>query len=79
MAMMAVKGARWQRSGCGYIACALCRLQHVIVPVVGSNEQCDPHFQTLPSRLQTRAVMDIYKMPMRGLLKRDDQKLQGSV
>ena len=38
LAMVADKGARWQGTGRGYIvSCALRRLKHALVPVVGSN------------------------------------------
>ena len=38
LAMVAVKDARWQGTGRGYIvSCALRRLKHALVPVVGSN------------------------------------------
>ena len=74
---MAVKGTRWQRTGRGYIVCALRRLKHALVPVKGSN--AIQIFQMLPSRLQTRADMNFHQMPMKGLLKRDDPKLQASV
>ena len=38
LAMVADKGARWQGTGCGYIvSCALRRLKHALVPVLGSN------------------------------------------
>ena len=38
LAMVAVKGARWQGTGRGYmVSCALRRLKHALVPVVGSN------------------------------------------
>ena len=35
--MMAVKGARWQKTCRGYKGCALRRLKHTLVPVMGSN------------------------------------------
>ena len=38
LAMVAIKGARWQGTGRGYIvSCAQRRLKHALVPVVGSN------------------------------------------
>ena len=38
LGMVAVKGARWQGTGRGYIvSCALHRLKHALLPVVGSN------------------------------------------
>ena len=43
----------------------------------GRGQQCDPHFSTLLSRLQTRTDMNIQKMPMRGSLNRDDLELNG--
>ena len=48
LAMVAIKGARWQGTGRGYIVlCAQRRLKHALVPVVGSNairifKSCSP-------------------------------------
>ena len=67
LAMVAVKGARWQGTGRGYmVSCALRRLKHALVPVVGNNaihifKCCRPD-----TRVETRADMDFEKMPMRG-------------
>jgi hypothetical protein len=61
--MVADKGARWQGIGRGYIvSCALRRLKHALVPVVGSN--AIRIFKRLTNvavhRLQTRADMNFY-------------------
>ena len=61
MAMVADKGARWQGTDRGYIvSCALRRLKHALVPVVGSN--AIRIFKRLTNvavhRLQTRADMN---------------------
>ena len=77
LAMVAVKGARCQGTGRGYIvSCALRRLEHALVPVVGSNairifKRC--------CQESRRADVDFKKMPKRGWLKHHGPKLQGSV
>ena len=57
---MTFKGARRQGIGRGYMVCALRRLKHALVPVVGSNAiiSAAAHFQTLPSRLQAHVNVD---------------------
>ena len=55
-----------RENGRGYIVCALRRLKHALVPVVGNNaihifKCCRPD-----TRVETRADMDFEKMPMRG-------------